>query len=245
MKKILLIMFIVLIPFFVMAEGLGSSSKIITAYKRHMSEGQIPVEELTLRLIDSSNNEFFNSSDVGLPLESRNTDYPAFSWILSGNIFTGIQMQIKFYPMYWEHDNTAAAIPYSVTLSHTSTRIGNTSIIVNSTSNVPNASTNDFATGYSFKYADSVTFSPWDATNKKCSFNVSNSFQTATITLNMSTNTQIFDSSGAATDSYDLSVCDYWNRLGQAIINLGNGADFSDFDEGFYYADVQVVIAKV
>ena len=246
MKKTLLVLFIMLVSLMLFAEELGSSSKVITAYKRHMTEGQIPAEELTLRLIDSNNNEFYNNSEIGLPLDSRNTDYPAFSWVFSGNVFTAVKMELSFGPMYWEANNESTSIiPYDITLSHTSTRVGNTSIPINKASTVTTYITNDFASGYYFKYADSVTFS-------SSTVSVTNTVQTITLTSNMKTNTIIHNSSGAdVKSSYTLDVCDYWNRLGNAIIKLKITSDGKQvggntaFEEGYYYANVQVVLSKV
>lgn len=220
---------------------LGATSKVITAFKQKMTD-DVPAPEVQFRILDSNDTEFFSNFDLDIPLNARNTEYSAFSWVFSGNIFGAVTVTFTFSPMYKEGLVTNTIIPYDIELQHTQSRIGNTPIAVNKETQAKSYITNSFTT-YKFKYADSVT-----GMAKK---SVTTSDQSFAIVYNMNNaNTQIVTADGVDAKSlYTLSVCDHWNRYGAALVTLkitaagtqvGNNTKFSD---GVYYADVIVRIS--
>ncbi|MCQ2412509.1 MAG: hypothetical protein MJ057_06085 [Sphaerochaetaceae bacterium] len=247
MKRFTFFMVILLCAAFVHADGsslptLGSASKVITAYKRKMTD-DIPEAEVHLRLLDSNENEFFLNSDVDIPLNARNIEYSALSWVFSGNIYGPLTVTYTFNPMYDEGITTTTAtkiIPYDVTLTHTQTRIGNTPIAVNKASGATSYMTNSFTT-YKFKYADSVT----GVGTKK---SITTSAQSISVVYDMSANT-VVKTAGDADANYTLDVCDYWNRYGFALVTLKitpegtRVGNTTKFDDGVYYANVSVEIS--
>ena len=234
-----------------------SVSRLITAYKA-TSTGSIPHLAVSIRLLDVSQNEFQNNGNkLSIPDTSRGMYYGAFSWVLAGNAFQNVQVSFSFGPMTLNNeepsDNTEI-IPYSVKLVYGASRIGNSSIQINTTSTADAYVENSFSgTTYRFKYADSI--SP--------SSNISNDLSSATektnlgspivITYNMYTNTKVYNTEGQDTyreknktkyykDLYTTNVsvqtqdsqgntvnvpavCDYWNRTGTAYVKLNITSD--------------------
>jgi len=245
MRKKIMILLIILILFVSHANAdseyavKGEASKIITAYKSLISEG-VPDKAAELRLLDSNSSEFSSGEILTLPINARNNEYSAFSWVLGGNIYGQLTLGFSFGPMYLEGVSTASSIiPYKVELDHTSSRIGNTPIPVGDYSGATSSILNSF-TGYYFKYADSVTVSD-------SSISVSSATKTASIVYAMSTYTTVTDVNNAAV-SYSGGVCDHWNRYGTAIVTLAITAEGNNtstgaaFPDGVYYADVVVTV---
>lgn len=247
MKKILILFLLIISASLVFADDpptlntLGSASKMITAYKRRMS-GSLPEPELQLRLLDPNDSEFSENYLVDLPLNARDNEYVAFTWVLSGNIYHQVSLEFTFGPMTKEGSSTNQAnriIPYDVKLAHTQTRIGNTPIRVGGVSNVVSFMTNNF-TDYKYKYADNVTGAGTVA--------VSGSQASKTMAYDMSEYTKVYNASEVELQSYPLEVCDYWNRYGSATVTLKIGADGKrtdnnqTIDDGVYYANVKVVV---
>lgn len=244
MKKTLFVILILAIfSFLLFADpeysNIGSDEKIITAYKRAATTGNVPsASELSLRILDSNNREIIDSDYIEMPLNSRNSDYDTFSWVFSGYAYGQIKLKFTFYPMYWEEVAGNEYIPYDVTASHTQSRIGNTTIAVNRVSGATSKIQSEFST-HSFLYADSATTDPASGT-----ISVTNQNKSITFTYNMSTYTKVYNSSGTQINNYSYNVCNYWNRYGQASVKMkitsegkkvGTSTNFSD---GSYYANV-------
>lgn len=222
---------------------LGSESKVITAYKRKMT-GEIPDPEVQIRLLDSNDFEFFANADVDVPLNARNVNYAAFSWVLGGNIYGPVTVTFAFAPMYHEGVTTTTAtkiIPYDVTLSHTQTRIGNMPITVNKPSGAASFLQSSFSS-YKFKYSDTVSGMGTKS--------ITNASQTFTLVYNMNTENTVVQTAGGETATYPYNVCDYWNRYGSAVVLLkitpeGNRVGTTTkFTDGVYYATVTVTISS-
>ena len=249
MKKIILLLFVSIFAFSVFAEQslISNDAKIITAYKRKITEG-IPQPELTFRIIDFAGSEVLDQQELELPVNARQNNYQTFTWSFSGNVFGVSTLKLTFYPMYLYDDNnqpvSTTTITYTASLKHTETRIGNSPIKTNTDPTTTTYITNDFATGYQFKYADSITESD--------SVEVSTTSKVVTITGDMSTKTKVSKDNFATTtdtikneykDSASGSVCDYWNRFGYATINLDIDPTTPNKTEGFYFANVQVEVS--
>lgn len=238
MKKTLfvLILFFSLFSLFAL-EGLntlGQDSRVITAFKRRL-DGQVPAQEVQFRLLDPNNIEYGDNYKINLPLNARNNEYTAFSWVLSGNIYHVVTINFTLKPMYLEGNASSnQIIPYEVSLNHSQTRIGNTPIAVGAPSQSVSYFTNNFTTNR-YKYADNVTI-----TGKKT---VNNASVNMTVVYNMSTHTKVYNSNGTEI-SYSLSVCDYWNRYGSAVVKMQITQDgkklnsSTKFADGVYYANV-------
>ncbi len=133
-----------------------AGTKEVTAYKRSYSEGIVPDLTYTIRVIDPDSIEAPDGVVIIIPESSRRADFMAFSWVVSGNAYSKVKVDLTFSPMFWEKDSsgTAMRIPYSVTLSHSASRVGNSMIPVG---RYPTASaipvTNSF-TPYDFNYCD-------------------------------------------------------------------------------------------
>lgn len=225
------------------AAEIDSVSKIITAYKRKVNEN-IPSGEARFRVLNSDMNEIVAGDTIALPINSRSSSYSAFSWVFSGNVFGEMTVEFTFDPMWYENDEeTEEYLPYSVSLKHSSSRIGNVTIRTNEVSQASGYNETGFST-YNFKYADKCTFD-------KTAANVTNESQTITATYNMQTFTKVFNKNGGdATATYPYSVCDHWNRYGAASVVIDINPDGSNknqngpvYENGTYYANVTVAIS--
>lgn len=245
MKKAI---FIILIALFTISSliaednlTLDSASYLLSAYKPSISGG-IPNAEVQIRIEDNNNREVIEGTIVDLPLNARGINYDTFSWILSGNLYGQIEVSFTFGPMYLEADSTSSSIiPYTAKLSHVRSSIGNTTIPYNKVSNATSRISNTF-TNYYYKYADSVIVGD--------DLNISSRAQQVKVTYNMSTNTRIWDANDNPLSTYNLDVCNSWNRYGQATIMMGLKSDGSPansndrFPGGIYYANVTVEITS-
>ena len=244
MKKVVLIIILILLPAVLFADGdyvLSSSmSKKITAYKTGVS-GTVPALAVSLRLLDESQTEF-NGADSGVdvPASYRGNTYAAFSWILAGNVFGPLKLKFSFGQLCISGTPTTVQkdyIPYDVMLVYGVSRVGNSSLQINTTSTASSYVTNNYSgTTYRFFYADSISGAS-SAISSSPSASVSASTGSATVTYNMSTKTRVANSSGSygnddqykteyinavSVSGYDTvySVCDHWNRTGTAYVYL-------------------------
>ena len=234
------------------AEGtrvLESGSKIISAYKLSISSESVPQEQVTLRLMTSDNEEFGAFEILGTPLDARDSDYPAFYWVLGGNRYGNVSLEFEFFPMWRYAEENTSAIPYKVMLSHVTSKVGNTVLAINKDSvSLPI----EFLNAYKFYYADSVSYSP--AAVEDPGIAVSGTSNSATVLYNLKTSyTRVTTLDDVAAD-YQYSVCNYWTRMGLAIIHLqidASGVTTSDaassgiqMPDGMYYATVKVTIVS-
>lgn len=238
MKKIITIIFILFSLFsFAFADGtriLDSETKVISAYKLSSTSGQEPV--LTIRLMDGNNAEFEASEILVTPLEARDNDYAAFSWVLGGNVYRGVTLSFSFGPMWKEGlQSTNKNIPYKMTLTHISSKVGNSVLACNKASvSLPV----DFL-GYEFRYADSVNYPAAVTVNKTA--------QTATVSYDMGTSYTTVTRNGNSAN-YTGIVCSYWNRMGLATIHLQINEDGvptasnTALPDGMYYSTVVITI---
>ncbi len=239
MKKTILLAFLFLFLVHAVFAGetrvLDSETRVISAYKHSTAASeQIPVT--TIRLIDSNNVEFEASEILVTPLDARGIDYPAFSWVLGGNIYGSVSLSFSFGPMWLDGDaNTGRSIPYTMTLSHISSKVGNTTLACNKASvSVPIS-----FLGYEFNYADSFTYPN--------TVSVNTSAGTAAVTYNLNTSYTTVKKNGTAAN-YPYTVCNYWNRMGLATIFLKineNGVPTGSstaLPDGIYYSTVVITI---
>lgn len=245
MKKVVLIVILILLPVVLFADGeyfLSSSmTKTITAYKTGAS-GTLPSLAVSLRLLDASQTEFNDSNyEIDVPGTARGNTYAAFSWILAGNAFGTLKLKFSFGQLSVAGTPTNVQreyIPYDVMLVYGVSRVGNSSLQINTTSTASSYVTNNYAgTTYRFFYADSISGASSQVSSAEAA-SVSASAGSATVTYNMSTNTKVANSSGsfgnnntqyktayinAVSGSGSNSipaVCDHWNRTGTAYVYL-------------------------
>lgn len=226
----------------------------ITAYKRNIASGTVPAPVCNLfRILDVTSSDMAANEVEWIPANYRNVNYDAFSWVLGGNVFGPVVVSFEFGPMYIDTLSQDDFIPYDVILSHTGSRIGNTTItscIGSQTATTSYVTTNDFST-YSYYYMDSISF-----TGGRDSVSVINSPQSITITYDMSDKTVVKDGN-TEINNYPYNVCNYWNRYGSGTIKLKIATDGSrleghpylsngstKFSSGNYYADVVVSITS-
>lgn len=240
MRRIVVIA-IILLAFIPMlfADGtriLDSETKEISAYKLSLSENSVPNQTMTLRLLNSNYDEFYANEIIGTPLDARDSDYPAFYWVLGGNIFSSVTLTFSFGPMWQYGQANSSAIPYKLKLTHTSSRVENTILACNKAStSVPIS-----FLGYDFRYADSVSYPN--------EISVSDTAGTATVSYNMNTSYTTIQYNGQTATNYPYSVCNYWTRMGQATLHLQineNGVTTTNntqLPDGMYYSTVTVTI---
>lgn len=214
---------------------LDSETRVISAYKLGAS-AETQVQVLTLRMMDTNNTEFEESEIISTPLEARDSDYSVFYWVLGGNVYNSVSLTFNFGPMWLNGlANSGKYIPYTMTLSHISSKVGNSVLACNKAA----VSLPVSFLGYDFNYADSVSYPN--------SVSVSGSAQSATVTYDMSTSYTTVKKDGNVV-SYPYDVCSYWNRMGQAIIHLninGNAVPEGSniqLPDGMYYSNVVILI---
>ena len=223
------------------AEGtrvLDSETKVISAYKLGVS-ADVQVPMLTLRMMDINNAEFEASEIVATPLEARDNDYSTFYWVLGGNVFGRVSLTFSFGPM-WQNglQSSGKYIPYKMTLTHVSSKVGNSVLACNKASvSVPITFMD-----YDFRYADSVSY--------PAAVSVTNTAKTSTVSYDMSTSYTTVEQNGSAA-SYPYGVCSYWNRMGLATIHLQineNGVPTvgtaTQLPDGIYYANISITITS-
>lgn len=234
----------ILMIFFVsalFAEGtrvLDSETKVVSAYKLGVSaEVQDPM--LTLRMMDINNAEFEASEIVATPMEARDTDYSTFYWVLGGNVFGPVSLTFSFGPM-WQNglQSSGKYIPYKMTLTHVSSKVGNSVLACNKAS----VSLPITYMDYDFRYADSTSY--------PSTVSVTNTAKTATVSYNLNTSYTTVEQNGSAAN-YPYSVCSYWNRMGLATIHLQineNGVPTvgtaTQLPDGMYYANISITIVS-
>lgn len=241
MKRLASLTFFIVVILCVLAaesvETLSFETKILTAYKNEMS-GLAPDPILSLRLLDERSTEFFRDANISLPIEARDNDYPAFYWIIAGNVFGPLTVEFTVSPM-WLDDSPATGtyIPFSLTFSHQVSRIGNAVIVVNGES----ASLPVSFLQYELSYADSVSF-PSGTTMPVTGTNA-----TRTVLYDMSQNTTAEEEGQSVV--YVLNVCNNWNRIGMATMHLQIDADgktlspsASQLPDGLYFSTVTVEV---
>jgi len=239
----------------------STGSKEVTAYK-HSYTDQVPDMVYAVRVIDPDSVEVSDDVVINIPESSRRADYQAFSWILSGNVYGTVSVSLTFSPMYWEKDSqNGMIIPYEVSFSHVSSRVGNTMIPVGRYPTQSATAFNNGFTDYDYYYCDDVAF--YDAggsqipatavsdyalkTNSTVSVN--SVPKTVNVRYNITTYTKIYKNS-VEIDSYGYEVCDYWNRRGNAYVNLAITDDSKHvdthelYDNGMYYATVVITVSK-
>ena len=217
---------------------LDSETKVISAYKLGVTE-LVQEQVLTLRMMDINNAEFDEAEIVVTPLDARNSDYPAFFWVLGGNIYRTVTISFTFGPM-WQEGNSSSNkyIPYTMKLEHVSSKVGNSVLACNKDS----VSLPVSFMGYDFNYADKTTY-PNAVTS------VTNSSKSATVTYDMGTSYTKVKQNGV-TAGYSGSVCSYWTRMGKGTIHLNinenavptTGQNATQLPDGMYYANITVTI---
>ena len=256
MRKALILLIVCLVTVFMVSAIDESSykvdtsvSKTITAYKTALSF-DVPALAITVRLSDSSGNEFsIRGYEISIPYLYRNDYYAAFTWYIAGNAFETTYVKLTFGQMCKGGTTTSDKtkyIPYDVCLIYSPSRIGNSSIQMNTESTSASYLTNTYSgTTYRFFYADSVT-NAYARLSEATSFRVDSSAGNyKTLEYNMSTQTKVANSSGSFgpenntsqykteyinavrtyTDEFDVQqtrpvVCDQWNRTGAAYVKL-------------------------
>ena len=238
-------------------------SSQITAYKTNVTTGTPPNPVCTLfRILGPTNSEISSEKKYPewIPINYRNSEFDAFTWVLGGNVFGPVNVSFEFCPMFIDTESEDDYIPYVVELNHSNSRIGNTEIstgIGSATASSSYAMTNDY-TDYNYFFADSAVFE-----GNKNSCEVVSSAETITITYDMSKYTKIKEGNSTIHDrtaetpitDYNLSVCNYWNRYGSGTVLLeidANGlrpdthplysSEATRFSAGDYYAEVIVSI---
>ena len=217
-------------------ETLSFETKIITAYKNEMS-GLVPEPILSLRLLDEKSLEFFSNDTVSLPIEARNNDYPAFYWIIAGNVFGNLTVEFTVSPMWLDDTPETAYIPFSLEFDHQISRVGNAVIVVNGDP----ASLPVSFLQYDFSYADAVSF-PSGST-----LSVAGTPGSRTVLYNMSQNTTVQEEGQSVV--YVLNVCNNWNRIGLATMHLEIDEDGKtlppggvQLPDGLYFSTVRVEV---
>lgn len=262
MKKVSVLFFLVLLPAVLFAVNVVSSgTKEVSAYKRSYTE-TIPDSVYVVRVIDSDSIEVSDDVVINVPESSRRADFQAFAWIVSGNIYGTVTVDLTFSPMYWEKDTEKGMIiPYDVSLTHISSRVGNTMIPVGRYPTDSAIAMNNSFTDYDYNYCDDISFYegavPIPSTaisDYSCStaskVRVSSSSKTITVKYDITKYTKIYEN-GSEIASYPYQVCDYWNRKGNAYVNLAITDDSTTvgdnpklYDNGMYYANVMVTVTK-
>ena len=275
MKKYMLVVFAVSIiaQFFLFADGetytevsdLGTT-RIISAYKNEKT-GNLPELSITIRLLNSVGSEFDDSSKLTLPVEARGSYYKAFDWILAGNSFGQTTLSFSFSRMSLNGDNTNQVteyFPYKVKMVYSSSKVGNNTIQMNTTSTAQAYVSNSFTgTTYRMKYADSISngavASLGTAGGEHPSDDdVGNPFSFSLV-YDMSSNTKVEDANAqnkkseyisGVTQNGHANVCDYWNRTGSVYVKLlvNNDRTWSTNTNnkvraGQYYANVTVGVS--
>ena len=242
------------------ADVVSSGTKEVTAYKRSYSEGVIPDLVYSIRVIDPDSVEANDGVVINIPESSRRADFLAFSWVVSGNAYSTVNVDITFSPMFWEKDSASAMrIPYSVTISHVASRVGNSMIPVGRYPTNSAIPVNNTFTPYDYNSCDDVEFYEGGskistvadsdyAISTTTPVEVKNSSRTITAKYNIAKYTKIYNNDSEVT-SYDYAVCDYWNRRTSAYVNLAITDDSKDvdtgelYDNGIYYANVVIEIS--
>lgn len=240
MKRFFWMFLAIMIQFSLFGETtLDSGQKKISAFKTAISS-DIPEPTVGLRFLNSYEENIPTGGIVAIPENARSNNYDAFTWILSGNVYGLVDLSFSFGPMYLgglpkdttTADSSSKVIPYTMTLSHTATRVGNTTIGQTKRTSASGApiSFSYNGTSYDFYYADSVTVTNIDSS-------ITTTTKTATFSYNMKTNTYV-------ANYPSVNVCNYWNRYGLGVINLGISSDASGKDDGVYRANVVVTITS-
>lgn len=238
MRKALIAIMMLLIVCSVFAgdiRDLDSETKVISAYKL-ASIDDVESQMLTLRMMDVNSAEFEENEIVVTPMDARDTDYPTYYWVLGGNIFGQVSLSFSFGPM-WQNglESSGKYIPYQMTLTHVSSKVGNSVLACNKSS----VSLPVTFMGYDFRYADSVSY--------PATVSVSNTAKTATVTYNMNTSYTTIEKNGSPAN-YPYDVCSYWNRMGLATIHLQideNGVptgSSTQLPDGMYYSNIAITI---
>lgn len=230
------------------------SVKIITAYKNALTAGTPPALTASIRLLDTNQEEFHTNDILALPATTRNTEYNAFSWVISGNALNDVYLRFRFGQLCLNGETTNIStqyIPYEVKLVYGTSRVGNSVLKVNTQSTSSNPVVNTFTIpNYRFFYADKVTGAYSDIASASVAASVLQSEAQVSVTYNMKTNTKIQDANGNdKKNQYTLNVCDYWNRTGYVFLKLlitHDGTWASDASiplvDGLYYATVVVEV---
>ena len=241
-KGLTISIFLFSLVFALFADGrhaLDSETRVISAYKLGLTE-QSQEQVLTLRMMDGNSAEFEDSEIAVTPLDARNTDYPAFYWVLGGNIYRTVSVTFSFGPMWQEGQSSSNKyIPYTMTLSHVSSKVGNSVLACNKDS----VSLSVSFMGYDFNYADKTTY-PNTVT-------VTNTSKTATVSYDLGTSYTKVKKNGN-TASYPNAVCSYWTRMGKGTIHLNinenavptTGQNATQLPDGMYYSNVTVTITS-
>jgi hypothetical protein len=215
---------------------LSSETRVISAYKLEASD-TVPDKTLTMRLLDTGYEEFTNSEIISTPIDARDADYKVFYWVLGGNIYTSQDIDFTFGPMWLNGlESSGKYIPFTLTLSHMSSKVGNSVLAVNK---APTSIPVTFL-GFDFEYADKTEY--------PATFAVTDSQVSKTVSYNMSTYTEIYSGSTRIND-YSYDVCSYWNRMGVAVIHLQidesgvTTTTSQQLPDGMYYSTVTVTIA--
>lgn len=243
MKKLILVAFVLCLAttFCLFADGesymqVDGASRIITAYKNQKT-GELPDLSMAIRLLDSSDTEFAeDGKDINLPVDARGSYYKAFSWVFSGNAFGAVTLTFSFARMSLDGANTnnqTEYIPYKVKMVYSPSKVGNSTIQMNTASTAQAYMTNSFTgTTYRMYYADSISGGAVSSLNTSGgefpASNYGNAFS-VTLTYNMSSNTEVKNESAEdrkteyirkVTQGNHANVCDYWNRSGTAYVQL-------------------------
>ena len=242
MRRFILLLLAIMIPFSLFSDDsvLDSGQRKISAFKTAVAN-DIPTPTVVLRFMNSYDENIENGGIISLPDNSRSSNYNAFTWILSGNVYGSVVVTFSFGPMYLNGlpkettstDDSTKVIPYTVTLSHTATRVGNTTIGQTkrtSASGAPIYFSYD-GTTYDFYYADSVSIT-------NAGSQISTTAQTASVSYNMQTNTFV-------SNYPSVNVCSFWNRYGLGVVNLGINANATGKADGIYRANVLITISGV
>ncbi len=244
------------------ADTVYSGTKEVTAYKRSYTAGTVPDMVYSIRVIDPDSIEAPDGVVINIPESSRRADYMAFSWIVSGNAYSTVKVDITFSPMLWEKQTGSSVmrIPYTVTLGHSASRVGNTMIPVGRYPTDSAVPFNNSFTTYDYNYCDDGKFYKEDgsriettadsdyALTANTGIEVINESVTLTAKYNIAQYTKIYNGNNEVTN-YGLSVCDYWNRRSSAYVNLAITDDSKDvdtgalYDNGIYYANVVIAIS--
>ena len=238
-KATVLLTILIVAAFAIHADGirvLESETKVISAYKLETSD-TVPEKTLTIRLLDSNYEEFEDAAIVSTPIDARDSDYVAFYWVLGGNVFGNQSIDFSFGPM-WQNglESSGKYIPFTMTLSHQSSKGGNSILAVNKApTSIPITFLN-----FDFKYADKTDY---PATFSVAGTTVSGK----SVTYDMSYYTKIYSGETEIND-YSYDVCSYWNRMGIAVIHLqidDSGVTTTTSEQlpdGMYYSNVTVTI---
>lgn len=237
----------------------SSGTKEVSAYKRSYSQGVVPNLNYSVRVIDPDSLEAHDGDVINIPESSRRANFLAFSWIVSGNAYSTVNVAITFSPMFWEKDGSAMRIPYAVTISHVASRVGNSMIPVGRYPTSSAIPINNTFTPYGYNYCDDVEFyvdetkigttadSDYAVTTND-PVEVKNESKTITAKYNIAKYTKIYNGDSEV-ESYGYAVCDYWNRRSNAYVNLAITDDSKDvetsqlYENGIYYANVVIAIS--